>query len=455
MPANNGSAGNDSFEQRSEAPAARSRASTQSPPQTRRRITSEPKEEAARPVRTSLNTIRLSRPRVRQAPESAAAMRDQSTNGTREGPETGAPGPSPPKSTVPDPKQWAVPDAVRARFAQDGRRYYFPDGEPAFRDRGQKLTTQSENTALIASLIEIAGARGWQRIHVSGTNTFRQAAWQQARQRGIEVRGYRPSRGERAALALTLSRRADEVANQAPPPARPPTAPAAAPTSDSPRVGSPVAEQTPPGPVSRKGEELLIGKLLDHGRENYRFDPHEEMTYFVRIETPQGRKQVVWGKDLERAVRESLTQPKAGDVVALRRTGADEVTVKRKERDEDGRVTSEKELDTQRHRWQIEKQEFFEQRAAVAAVVRDARIEPRRAVKSHPELAGTYLNLRAAEIAARAFRDPQDQQRFVDRVRSTLANEIARGEALPVVRLREARAVRPADPERELAPVRG
>jgi len=44
-------------------------------------------------------------------------------------------------------------------------------------------------------------------------------------------------------------------------------------------------------------------------------------------------------------------------------------------------------------------------------------IEPRHAVREHPELAGTYLNLRAAELAARALRDPQDQRRFVAQVR--------------------------------------
>ena len=39
----------------------------------------------------------------------------------------------------------------------------------------------------------------------------------------------------------------------------------------------------------------------------------------------------------------------------------------------------------------------------------------KRGVREHPELAGTYLSLRAAELASRALRDPQDQQRFVAR----------------------------------------
>jgi len=43
----------------------------------------------------------------------------------------------------------------------------------------------------------------------------------------------------------------------------------------------------------------------------------------------------------------------------------------------------------------------------------------------------------AAELASRALRDPQDQRRFVWQVRSALADDIERGEALQPVRLCE------------------
>ena len=50
----------------------------------------------------------------------------------------------------------------------------------------------------------------------------------------------------------------------------------------------------------------------------------------------------------------------------------------------------------------IEKQSFLDARAAAAQTVRDETIAPREAVRQHPELAGTYLKVRAAELAARA-----------------------------------------------------
>ena len=60
-------------------------------------------------------------------------------------------------------------------------------------------------------------------------------------------------------------------------------------------------------------------------------------------------------------------------------------------------------------------------------------------MRQHPELAGSYLNLRAAELASRALCDPEDQRRFVAQVRGALADHVERGEPLQPVRLRERR----------------
>ncbi len=108
-------------------------------------------------------------------------------------------------------------------------------------------------------------------------------------------------------------------------------------------------------------------------------------------------------------------------------------------------------MGTFRNRWALETTEFFDHREAAATTLRNPEIEPREAVKRHPELAGTYVNLRAAELAAQALRDGEDRRRFVARVREALASGIERGEPLQPVRLRERRT--PAsqtrsDPER-------
>jgi hypothetical protein len=330
-----------------------------------------------------------------------------------------------------DSDPWTVPESVRNRFVQDGHRFYFPDGAPAFKDQGRRLTTPSENTQVIHSLIEIAHSRGWTEVTVTGTERFRQEAWRQARLAGLNVRGYRPSEVEHAQMIRALARnraqtseRVDSIsADSSSEAARPPSAP----TSEV-SARSDAASQGGP-------RERIAGKLLDHGRDAYRHDPQEDPSYFVRLQTRDGPREV-WGKDIERAVAKSLTQPQVGDEVILQRSGRDAVTVQRRARDSEGQL-QEKAVEVYRNRWVIEKREFFEQRATAARLVRDEAIGPREAVRQHPELAGTYLNLRAAELASRGLRDPEDQRRFVAQVRGALADHVERGEPLQPVRLRE------------------
>jgi putative DNA primase/helicase len=319
---------------------------------------------------------------------------------------------------------------------QDGHRFYFPDGSPAFRDLGRRLSTTSENTQVVRSLIEIAHSRGWTEVTVSGTDRFRHEAWRQARLEGLAVRGFRATDEQQAQLIRSLARSL----------ARPPDAISA----DSQPVPTPPARSPPDSPARDLSRERIAGKLLDHGRDTYRHDPNEEPSYFVRLQTRDGPREI-WGKDIERAVAKSLTRPQIGDDVVLQRTGRDAVTVKRQDRDAKGNLST-KDVNVYRNRWVIEKQEFFERRAATAEALRDEAIGPREAVRKHPELTGTYLNLRAAELASRTLRDPEDRRRFVAQVRRALADDIERGEPLQPVRLRERLATRAVKDREPLTP---
>jgi len=332
--------------------------------------------------------------------------------------------------TSPD-RQRLVPEHVRKRFVQVGKHYYFADGARAFSDRGGRLTTPSENTEVIRSLVAIAEARGWNEITVRGTERFRKDAWFAARLAGLEVRGYRPTEFEQAHLVRTLSRDRGEMTQEG-------IRGALSGLERREQSEDRGKESRNSGDPTRQARQggLLTGKLIDHGRATYRHDPREPMSYFVKIETSRGDR-TIWGVDLERASRESLSRPQIGDEVGLRAVRQDAVKVRAHERDTDGKIVAEKDLDTHRNRWIIEKRAFFEARAEAARTLRDAGVDPKQAVKRHPELVGTYLQVHAAELAAKQFRDPEDQQRFVTQVRSALADAVARGEPLPPVRLRE------------------
>jgi hypothetical protein len=330
-----------------------------------------------------------------------------------------------------DSDPWTVPQAVRGRFVQDRRQFFFPDGAIAFKDHGRKLTTSSENTKLIESLIEIATSRGWSEVTVRGTERFRSEAWRQARLNGLAVRGYRATEAEERELVRTLGRReaagASVVVDTEE--SRPPPAP------DSHHQDA--GQSSRASPVRSDAETDIVGRLLDHGRDTYRHKTGEAPSYFVRLETRDGLREI-WGKDLERAMTRSLSQPNIGDEITLRTTGRDPVEVRRRGRNSAGQQDSTV-VDAYRNRWMIEKTQFLTERAASAQVVRNDSIDPKTAVRAQPQLAGTYVTLRAAELAADAIRDPLDRRRFVSQVRGALADAIERGEPLSPVRLNETR----------------
>jgi Large polyvalent protein-associated domain 7 len=329
-----------------------------------------------------------------------------------------------------------VPEEIRRRFVQVKNRFYFPDGARAFTDRGNRLTTASENTEVIRSLIVIAQARGWSEITVRGTERFRKEAWFTGRGAGLHVRGYQSTEFEQGHLIRTLSRERSAFSNESP---------------KAPEEAAPQPDTNARDPQERGG--LLTGRLADHGRATYRHGPREPMSYFVKLETPRGNR-IIWGVDLERAFKESLTKPQVGDEVGLCAVRQDAVKVRTHERDDLGQVIA-RDLDAHRNHWIFEKRAFFESRAEAARTVRDATVHPKQAVQKHPELVGTYLQVRAAELAAKQFRDPQDRELFVAKVRSALADSVARGEPLPPVRLRERAAERaPTSRMPQAAPVR-
>jgi len=337
-----------------------------------------------------------------------------------------------------------VPDEIRERFIGIGSKYYFPDGADAFTDHGAKLTTRSENTEVIRSLIAIAQAREWGDIKVTGTERFRKEAWFAARLVGIEVRGYKPTAFEEERIARAVARRDAGAAGRDPNGAASGRGDNPASTRDRSRADG--------DRKARSSKDLgpITGRLVDHGRANYRHNPKDPMSYYVRVETERGDREI-WGVDLERAFRESLSRPTLGDQVTVRAQGRDPVNVSSLERDREGRVVGKQEIETHRNRWTVERSDFLAERAAAAQTFRDARVKPSDAIKSHPELQGSYLQLQAAKLGAeRDIPNPDDRTRFVARARVAIAEAIERGEPLEPVRLRERSAERAeADKARE------
>jgi hypothetical protein len=183
-----------------------------------------------------------------------------------------------------------------------------------------------------------------------------------------------------------------------------------------------------------RDETLIVGRLRAHGAAPYRFRADQDPSYFLKVLTVDGER-VLWGTDLKRALAESITQPKIGDVIAARRTFRETVTII--ERDHAGGAVAETRRLAYRNRWVVEKAAFLAERAKLARLVRNEHLDAHRAVKARPELISTYLSLRGAEdIAERRIKDPKDRERFLALVREALGNSVKKGEPLPAVQIR-------------------
>ncbi len=360
------------------------------------------------------NTIRARRARIRSTPDPGAKPKSS------DAPES-----------IPSPDSRAVPEHINARYIKVGSQYHFTNGDLAFKDRGGRLSTRLENTEVIRDLLAIAKERGWNDIALSGTERFRKEAWQQAKLAGLSVRGYHPSELERAQLARLIAREREEGRDTS-------LAPSAAPFERA--TTHPMAGQdaVPAGarPTLQARDRVHVGRLLDHGAANYLNEPHADLSYFVKIDTPDGER-TLWGKDLERALAQSLSHAKPGNEVMVRQLGAKPVTVTRPVRDSEGRIIDRTQVQTHLNRWSVERTEFLKERAEVAGIVRDPSIDAKTAAAKRPELAGTYTELHAASlIAQELYTHPADRERFITRVREAIADEIERGEPLSAPRLK-------------------
>ena len=278
--------------------------------------------------------------------EKATGASDRGTEPGRDGP-AGAP---------------PTPQHIVAKYLVKHDKYYFDDQTVAFVDRGSRLSVQTQNSAIIKDLVEIAKSRDWQTVNVSGTKAFRREVWKEAHATGLKVSGYAPADVEQQAAEKTRLRRSDLSTDRE--------------QSPSPERESPAAEGVRASATALKpnresfrssadpARNIVYGTLVDHGEAPYRNDPSKSASYFVTIKDASGISRTHWGVGLAAAVREAQSSPQIGDEIGLRRVGSTPVTLL----DRQGGKGEEKSspITTKRHQWQMEKADFLNKAAKEA-----------------------------------------------------------------------------------------
>jgi phage/plasmid primase-like uncharacterized protein len=321
--------------------------------------------------------------------------------------QTAAPS-EPPKSVQPSPEANTANDvvgdfktpmlaALQEAYSKLGDQYlradnkfYFRDDQKtvAFEDKRNSLFTTHSKPDVIRSMVELAKAKGWETLHLKGTEDFMREAWLEAQLLGLKVSGYTPQPLDHARLNERLELAALDkgvpvgvnVMSAAPVlapevDAKPMTAEqqgeALAQVREQRQKETKVMQElrqelAKDGATPEEAalaldavksmlvtDRAYVGKVLDHGSAPYLFKKDERMNYFVTIEHSDKSKQDVWGVDLRRAIGDGGV--KMGDAVFVAYQGSRPVTVEVYDRDAAGKIVGSHEETTNRNTWLAER----------------------------------------------------------------------------------------------------
>jgi hypothetical protein len=272
-------------------------------------------------------------------------------------------------------------------------------GNVAFVDAGKTLQTALNDKETIRAMVEVATAKNWKEVTLTGTDDFKRAAWLEARLNGLEVRGYHArdadkqlltelQQRDRSANSMSVAQSARAV--DAPPrtdeqqPKRKHIDGDALTSSEqtalvnsrafltSKDLGEKFTNEALRELESRlRGERVYTGELVDHGRAAYKFEKGNDLSYFAVLKTRTG-EQVVWGKGLE----DAMVDRKPGEQIVLQNVGRKDVIVQERVRDAQGLVVDVRPKDAQLNQWKAEPLSQYMARSQPGQQERAAGLRP-------------------------------------------------------------------------------
>lgn len=279
-------------------------------------------------------------------------------------------------------------ESLRKRFIEAGEQYYYRTGpgEPtkiAFTDHGKRLVTEHDDPSVIQGMVLRAKAKGWTTVRVNGTTEFKTEAWVQATIAGVDVDGYTPRgfdlaraedrRDQRPIRGKTTQRPVEREAShnrttddhvRKPDQTLSPGQQVAVTTleailkarGDSPTM---IAAAIKEAKARLQGERVVVGTVVDHGIDHYNHDVQNTKSYFVKIATDLGEREI-WGIDLRRTFEQGKVQ--RGDAVALVQQAHEPVTVRVPVQDGSGTSIGATSQPATRNRWEVIKLDSLEVR---------------------------------------------------------------------------------------------
>jgi hypothetical protein len=105
-----------------------------------------------------------------------------------------------------------IPEELNKKYVIEGNnekgKYYFKENPEveAFRDKGEKIIAKSTASSVAKSMVDLAEAKQWESIKLSGTKEFRREVWMEASVKGMNVTGYEPTDQDKQNLENRLNK---------------------------------------------------------------------------------------------------------------------------------------------------------------------------------------------------------------------------------------------------------
>ena len=264
-----------------------------------------------------------------------------------------------------------------------------------------KLQTTHDDPHVVQAMVDRGRAEGWKEIHVKGSEEFKRTAWLAASLADMEVTGYKPRGADQMMLEELRKDRADAAARTARVPEQPQrrdTAPASdgrvvdeRKLSTMQETALIALEQT----LRERGDSdkqiamavsvardqfdqkrVYAGKIVAHGEARYELNDKNEQSYYVKLESPAGKTETVWGVHLREAIKDSAAKPGADVFVAYQ--GREQVKIKVDDRDAAGKMVGAHEVVTHRNKWVVEQFDRVSEQARgkLEAMAKDTARQP-------------------------------------------------------------------------------
>ncbi len=268
--------------------------------------------------------------------------------------------------------------------------YYWQNSEKlAFKDKGKKIVTKSNNKVVAVSIVELADSSGWKKIKVRGSDAFKRNVWLEASLRGIETKGYKPSKLDIEELDKQVKKvntveRLDE------------------------KIKEQIDKNQPPG-LEEASQSSASSDSKKNAQE--KLDPKQKEL-----------KTVFWEKAVDEALADHPELEEAHKLNSIANEVAkNKIKIPEKIKEPDQDLSKQQKSLIYKHDL---KSTFYEKGAE-------------EALDKHPELKEVYVLTGAAkELADQKIGNPESRKEFTKAVQEMCFNELAKGKRLPEVEIK-------------------